>query len=129
MGLYTILCAISAVLQGISAFLTIKGEHKVWQKTKEGNMTDKPSIPLVVWLLIIGACLSAFIGVWMGYHPPQPKIVTVTREVEKPITCPITEQKTGPSTARGGRDVNAHSGNGDNFNAAPPQAPPANPKN
>jgi hypothetical protein len=121
MGLYTILCAVSTVLQGASAFLTIKGQYKVWDKTKEGIMTDKPSIPFVLWMLLLGACLSAFTGVWMGYHPPKPQIVTVDRAVEK--NCPATQ--TGPATARGGHDATAHSGNGDTFNAVPPQAPPA----
>src|SRR5579862_1461886 len=127
MGFYTVLCAISAVLQGTSAYLAIQTQYGVWKRTREGALTDKPSFPFVAGLLIFGAMVSAFIGVWMGFNPPQPKIVTTERVVEKLVPCQPT--KTGPATARGGRDANAHSGNGDTFNAAPPQAPPANPPN
>jgi hypothetical protein len=112
-GLYTILCAISTALQGASAFLTINGQYKVWEKTKEETITDKPSIPFVVWMLLLGAFLSAFTGVWMGYHPPKPQVVTVDRAVEK--NCLATQ--TGPATARGSHDATAHSGNGDTMHA------------
>ena len=78
---------------------------------------------------IILCALAAFagaigLGFYIKYNPPKPDIRIVEKLI--PAPCPLTEQKTGPATARGGHDATAHSGNGDTFNAAPPQAPPAN---
>jgi hypothetical protein len=87
------------------------------------------STPLgIAALLLLGTILTITFGAWMFFAKPlRPTEKTVTVTVEKSIPCPPSEQKNGPATARGGRDANAHSGNGDTFNAAPPQAPPSNP--
>jgi len=88
------------------------------------------SHPLITSILLfIGAGVTLMFGTWMFISKPlRPTVQTVTVEnvIEKPVPCPITQQKNGPATARGGRDAYAHSGNGDTFNSSPPQKPPTN---
>jgi hypothetical protein len=98
-----------------------------WNKRRQSEATEairEQSPTVQACILILIAFLMMFCGFWLWYHPVKPKIATVEKIVEKPIPCPITQQKTGSATARGHVAI-AHSGNGDTTTVAPPQESPS----
>jgi hypothetical protein len=111
----------------------IEGYQAIFRKVKtssEGEMpTDNPRSNFLPACLLLGGILCVAFGGWaIGAHPFRPVVEQKQVFIDKPIPCPITEQKTGPATARGGHDAFAHSGSGgDTLTVTPPPASP--PKN
>jgi len=122
-------CAVMSTLQGIGAFYALADRRAKKELESEGNMAFKSNSLVTSILLFIGCAVTLVFMTWMFLSKPlrpTEKIVDRPVVVKEYVPCPPATEKTGPATARGGRDATAHSGHGDTFNAAPPQAPPAN---
>jgi hypothetical protein len=66
---------------------------------------------IFAFLLICGIALAVWLGTWIRYHPPTPKIVIHTVTVPQP--CPPS--KSGPATTKGTQSP-AQSGSGNSVN-------------
>jgi len=72
---------------------------------------------------IVGAVAAGTLGGYLIGHPIKGEEKTVYVDKPVPVPCPITEQKNGPATARGGHDATAHSGSNDTNTSIPSKAP------
>ena len=112
-----LVCLAIAVPQGLSALYQLRDRHLTRQKElRDGVVISDKSHPLfIALLLLVGTVATVWFGAWMYFDKPlrpATQTVTVEKTVEKLAPCPITTQRNGPATARGGRDAFAHSGSG-----------------
>ena len=114
-----ILCLAIGLPQGLVAVRQLYAGWKRREKElREGVViADKGGPVLISLALLFCMVLAVWLGAWMYFDKPlRPTTNTVVTEkvVQKLVPCPLTQQKTGPATARG-RSAIAHSGNNDTY--------------
>lgn len=114
-----ILCLAIGLPQG---FVAVRELYMAWKRhekeLRDGAVASGKGSPVLASLsLLVCVVVAVWLGAWMYFDKPlRPVTKTAVSEkvVEKIVPCPLTQQKTGPATARG-RSAIAHSGNNDTY--------------
>jgi len=110
-------CFLLAIPQGIAAIAQLLA------LSKGARMPSRVLRCVLAFLLVAGTASAVGLGVWIRDHPPQPRVVTVVKTVEKAVPCPPT--KSGPATTKGTQSpAISGSGNGVNYGTTPPPKKP-----